>query len=201
MRIGTLTIGLFVVLGFAGFAGAESVPEQALTGKLDGSPHDMRTRLGITQVCVPCHAPHNAKNPLDGPIWNHALTTQTFTRTSWETGASAPVTLGKASKLCMGCHDGVTAVGSYGNFTGSGSGGALSGGAALGNDLTGSHPVGVEYTGGGVLESATTVASYLVDGKVECTSCHRAHSWGEPDHKFLRVTIGGSQLCRVCHTF
>ena len=74
------------------------------TGSLDGAPHDLRTLLGIQEVCKPCHVPHHAPEYLNGPLWNHAV-------------SSLPGLTG-SSKLCMGCHDGVTAVDSYGGTTG-----------------------------------------------------------------------------------
>jgi len=161
----------------------------------DGTAHDLRTRLSINQVCLPCHAPHNALNADDGPIWNHAVTTQTFTRNG------DTVTLGESSKLCLSCHDGVTAVGSYGSVIGSD---PITGSAAIGNNLTDDHPIGIDYPVGSHIyvdpTTDTTVAGMLEDGKVECGSCHRAHSAGV-DGKYLRVTIVDSALCRTCHTF
>jgi hypothetical protein len=38
------------------------------TGTMDGNAHDLRTRLGIDQVCLPCHAPHNGANADEGPL-------------------------------------------------------------------------------------------------------------------------------------
>jgi predicted CXXCH cytochrome family protein len=118
------------------------------------------------------------------------MTTQTFTRHGEE------VTLGHSSKMCLSCHDGVTAVGSYGNMAGTD---PITGGAAIGTDLTNDHPIGVDYATSSShgLEPVEDVERYLEDGKVECGSCHYAH--GGRDNKFLNTTIAGSALCRNCH--
>jgi predicted CXXCH cytochrome family protein len=163
------------------------------SGFIDGGPHDLRTRLGISRICQPCHVPHNAPEADAGPIWNHALSTQTFYR------EGATITLSGSSALCMGCHDGVTAVDSYGGTIGSD---VVSGGANLGNDFTDDHPIGVDYGDAiagheFIYEAEADVEEYLEDGRIECGSCHHAHSTG----KMLVTTIEGSQLCRECHKF
>ena len=174
----------------------------ATVGSIDGGAHDFSASFGNGQICLPCHAPHSALNGASGPIWNHTLTAQTFQRTDWETGTTATVTLGKSSKMCMSCHDGVTNIDAFGGAVGSS---VMTGGAAIGTDLTNSHPIGVDYAAvqaahSHTYEPVSVVEGYLEDGKVECSSCHRAHSAGT-EGKFLRKTISGSQICRVCHTF
>lgn len=182
---GALALLLFVGAAWAG----EPPPEES--GYLDGTAHDLRGRLSIDRLCLPCHVAHNAPEADAGPIWNHAVTEQTFYREGEE------ITLGANSKLCMSCHDGVTAVDSYGGTIGSDT---ITGGADLGNDFSNDHPVGIDYPADShILEAPGDVAAYLDDGKVECTSCHYAH--GGQDNKFLRVTYSGSQICRVCHVF
>ena len=162
----------------------------------DNTPHDMRTRLGITQICLPCHAPHRGPAASEGPLWNHQLTTATFVRNG------VTVTLTGTSKFCMSCHDGVTAVGNYGSITTSTD--KITGGAALGTDLTDDHPIGADYAAAYSANPTwykdASLAKGLVDGKVQCTSCHRVHSWGT-DHKYLSTTIVGSALCKNCHLF
>jgi len=159
---------------------------------IDDTAHDLRTRLSINRICLPCHAPHNAAAAEDGPMWNHQITTQDFTRNS------EAVTLEGSSKLCMSCHDGVTAVGNFGTTTTAND--PITGTENIGTDLTDSHPIGIEYPEEShTLYAKADVARYLEDDKVECGSCHYAH--GGQDGKFLRVTIVNSELCGVCHTF
>jgi len=165
---------------------------------IDGTDHDLRSRLQIDQICQPCHAPHNAIHGYDGPIWNHQIVTRTFTRTDWETGVTENITLSGSSKLCMSCHDGLTAVGNFGGISDATD--PITGDAALDLDFTDDHPIGVEYPSDShILRDPAEVANYLEDGKIECGSCHYAH--GGQDDKFLRVTIVNSELCGVCHTF
>jgi len=171
---------------------AASAARAAIT---DNSAHDLRQRLNIDEICLPCHAPHNAANAQAGPIWNHALSNSQFTR------HNENVTLSGASKLCMSCHDGVTAVGNYGKITSANDPMGANSSANLGTDLTDDHPIGVEYPVGSHIYVDPTdpkVASLLEDGKVECSSCHRAHSDTE---NLLRINNTASALCRTCHTF
>ncbi len=89
---------------------------------ITGSPHDLSVKLGIGEICLPCHVPHNAPNAAYGPLWNHALTngngtSSTFVGPATPNGGftknGAPITLYGNTLLCMGCHDGVTAVGDF----------------------------------------------------------------------------------------
>jgi predicted CXXCH cytochrome family protein len=162
-------------------------------GSMNGTSHDLRTRLGIDEVCLPCHSPHSAANGEEGPLWNHALSEVTFVR------KGEVLTLGRSSRLCMSCHDGVTAVGTYGSSTGSD---PIQGASAIGGNLDANHPVGVDYPQGrsGYRDAGNpAVAAMLEENKVECGSCHYAHEG--MDGKFLRATMNGSQLCLACHTY
>lgn len=72
-----------------------------------------------TQVCIFCHAPHNADSS-QAPLWNRNDTTQTFTmattqnvnygRHAW--ASNSPTTI---SKKCLSCHDGSIAIGEIRN--------------------------------------------------------------------------------------
>ena len=95
-----------------------SVPSWAQN--ITGSPHDLSTRLGTGEICLSCHAPHGAPNAAYGPLWNHALTSGNGTASTFVGPATggfvkngAATTLYGNSLLCMGCHDGVTAVGDF----------------------------------------------------------------------------------------
>ena len=87
---------------------------------ITGSPHDLSTRLGTGEIRLSCHTPHNAPNAAYGPLWNHALTAGNGTGATFVGPATGgftrngnAVTLYGNSLLCMGCHDGVTAVGDF----------------------------------------------------------------------------------------
>ncbi len=168
----------------------------AALGAVTGTPHDLRGRLGIDEECLPCHVPHSAVSATAGPVWNHRLSSATFTR------KGQTVQLTGTTKLCMSCHDGVTAVGSLGNQVGND---PLSGPAAIGTDLTASHPVSVSYAEAcaarpGVFRPTAGVTNFLEDGRVECGSCHEPHGTTHLHH-YLRVTPDASALCRTCHVY
>jgi len=202
----------FVVCGGVAVA-ASGPPDWSLSGSLDGAPHDFRDKgYGIPaggEVCKPCHTPHHAPYYDAGPIWNHALADASITNVE-----GGPLT--GSSRLCMGCHDGVTAVDAYGYVDTTSFDKKTTGSeiikvprSILGTNMHDDHPVSVEYgAGGGIYELAATVADYLEDGKVECGSCHRAHGTGSDTllvdgqkRYILRVTRANSAICRVCHTF
>ncbi|MFW6108192.1 MAG: cytochrome c3 family protein [bacterium] len=207
-----VAIGLVAVALMAGAAVAGPYdfgdPE---TGFIDGTAHDFRGELsdGSTntpnnRICQPCHTPHGAILNPDGspvgPLWNQTLSSQTFTRKDWHTGAQEDVELGKESKLCLSCHDGTVAIPAYGNQK-------ITGGAQIGKggNLSGDHPIGVNYaeaisSHAFIYENPDDVADFLSpEGNIECTSCHHAH--GGSDGKFLVTTNAESQLCRECHRF
>ncbi|MBI4716975.1 MAG: cytochrome C [Planctomycetes bacterium] len=173
------------------------------------TPHNLNNFPGVNipgnQVCLPCHTPHNAL--LSGEanvLWNHQETGETFAMYSSAAGQPEGV-----SKMCLSCHDGVTAIDNYGGNGGTGI--VITGSAAIGTDLSNDHPIGIAYPtsqpteyrnpssfapgiGGGPGVRLATINS--VD-RVECTSCHNVHNNGLGN--FLRVPIQESYLCLQCH--
>lgn len=170
--------------------------------------HNLNNYPGVTipgnQVCLPCHTPHNAQVSGEGNVlWNHAETTETFSM--YSSTANQPE---GPSKMCLSCHDGVTAIDNYGGTAGSV---VMTGSKALGTDLSDDHPIGVEYPtsqpadynvpgsfspgiGGGTGVQLVTINSIA---RVECTSCHHVHNNGLGS--FLRVPVQESYLCLQCH--
>lgn len=119
-----------------------------------GTAHDFSSKWWSgNQVCLPCHTPHHAMpNELSGRLWNHALTS-TSVAFAYNNNSQA-ITLGqnmekldRLSQMCMGCHDGVTALDAYG--THSPLAGAATGNINIGQggnatvDLSNDHPVGL----------------------------------------------------------
>jgi predicted CXXCH cytochrome family protein len=171
------------------------------------TPHNLNNYPGVTipgnQVCLPCHTPHNALVPgEEGVLWNHAETQETFTMYSSTAGQPEG-----PSKLCLSCHDGVTAIDSYGGATGTN---VITGSANLGTDLSDDHPIGIEYpnepaeyndpaTFAPGINGGTGVQLVDINGveRVECTSCHHVHNNGLGN--FLRVPIQESYMCLQCH--
>ena len=171
------------------------------------TPHNLNNYPGVqlpgNQVCLPCHTPHNALVPgEENVLWNHAETQETFTMYSSSAGQPEG-----ESKMGLSCHDGVTAIDSYGGDTGSI---VLTGDAALGTDLSDDHPIGIEYPSdpAGYNDPSTFdpginygpgVHLVEINGteRVECTSCHEAHNNGLGN--FLRVPLQESYICLQCH--
>ncbi len=171
------------------------------------TPHNLNTSgvaLPGGQICIPCHTPHNALLAGDeNVLWNHAETGETFAMYSSSAGQPEG-----PSKLCLSCHDGVTAIDNYGGNGGTGI--VITGSANLGNNLTDDHPIGIEYvTLPGEYNDPATFAPGINSGpgvrlvnisgvdRVECTSCHEPHNNGLGF--FLRVPLQESYLCLQCH--
>jgi len=159
------------------------------------------------QVCLPCHTPHNALLAgSENVLWNHAETGETFTMYSSTAGQPEG-----HSKLCLSCHDGVTAIDNYGGNGGTGI--VITGAKNLGTDLSNDHPIGIQYPTSKPAEyndpttfendagvgGAGGIRLITVGGaeRVECTSCHSVHNNGLGN--FLRVPIQQSYLCLQCH--
>ncbi len=206
LRIARLTAAFVAVLACAATAQDMS--------KISYTPHNMnnldvwRVRVPQQRVCLPCHTPHSARLDDSGEnlaLWNHAITDQTFqmytTAADHQGGQPEGV-----SKLCLSCHDGATAIDSFGNNEGFFNDIKIAVGlpSNLGTDLRDDHPIGIQYpppdlTGYNDKSAFAGVKVVTIDGvdRVECTSCHDPHdnSLG----MFLRQTLDGSALCLECH--
>ena len=130
------------------------------------------------------------------------------------------------SLKCLGCHDGVNAQNRAINLPGAGgyyptsnytvniddneiSTTALSlKNLSLNNTIANGHPVDVKYTEGVAVlkdrhtkidgwDNADTIEDLLVDGTIQCTTCHNTHKQN-PD-KYLRHKNKASALCMTCH--
>ena len=180
-----------------------SVSATRATAGVSGTSHDLSGKgWGSDQICIFCHTPHNAGTA--APLWNHTLTTATFTVYSSQTMNAAPGQPDGYSKLCLSCHDGTVAIDSYGTHAGSNN---MTGGEALGTNLTNDHPISFTYDAalatadGGLVTPASTSQVVpgvpLFGGKMQCSSCHNAHDNTKGD--FLRLSNSGSALCLKCH--
>lgn len=200
-------VSLFVIC-CASYTAAQIVPGSPASYpsvSIVNTPHNLNNYPGIhiegNQVCLPCHTPHNAKTSSQ-LLWNHAETEQTFTM--YKNTAGQP---SGTSKLCLSCHDGVTALDSYGDNVGSV---VVTGSHNIGTDLTNDHPIGIAYPTNRPTSfrdpstfapgiNGRPIKLVTTDGiaKVECSSCHNVHNNGLGD--FLRVPIQESYLCLQCH--
>ncbi len=127
-----LLLGVFTLSG-AVFAGSNIM----------GSKHDLRSSntaanirsQNVNEICVFCHTPHHSNTAFTGaPLWNKEATAQTFTMYGSTVSGTTPDTQPNApSKACLSCHDGVTAINSIVNVSGTGLDGA---GGGLGTGVT-----------------------------------------------------------------
>jgi hypothetical protein len=155
------------VLTLVAAAGIIAASSAAFGATIVQSKHDLALGHGASyasgsaQICVYCHAPHNAANSL--PLWNRSNPTITFTlysglnmqNVSFQSGFTSDST----SLFCMSCHDGNTNIGAVHNAgaidgqtagadqthaakTGMMAQGAISGSSAnLGQNLSKTHPI------------------------------------------------------------
>ncbi len=209
MRIMSRTIAAIFVIGIIGLAS----PAFGQQVKIANTPHNLNNldvwgvQMPQNRICLPCHVPHNAYPDEDADIkmvlWNHEETDGAFDMYVTLDGDQG--TLDGTSKLCLSCHDGVTAIDNYGGNDGYFNDIKIPVGrpSNLGTDLTNDHPIGIAYPDGeaGYRPAGTLVGVKLVTvssvERVECTSCHDPHNNGLG--KFLRVPISGSALCLRCH--
>jgi hypothetical protein len=185
-------------------------------GAITSSVHDLRTALGDDdQICGVCHSPHDVTNPNGdpaAPLWGHVTDDTGYTMYSSPAvpDVGAPSGL---SKLCLGCHDGVTALSAYHNYPGTNVD-TIAAGGDLTKNLTGTHPISTPLQAGPdyraeTLNFATGVISDFLGGgaggNVECSTCHDVHNNTEGGEvaagagNLLRINNANSALCFGCH--
>jgi hypothetical protein len=173
-----------------------------------------------TQVCVFCHTPHGATNSPGTPLWNRALSGQTYTTYS-SSSLDAATIAGQldqpagSSKLCLSCHDGTLAISSVNvlggqtsvsvAMTGLGPGDTMPPGEGvqtgftrnLGTDLSNDHPISLTYDT--TLTLATTDGE-LRDPAVEAHIAIRAPGVRPPVPLEGTGPAGDAQVqCATCH--
>jgi predicted CXXCH cytochrome family protein len=161
-------------------------------------------------ACSYCHIPHRGLSST--PLWNQTLSTQPYTTYTSPTSQNVGTqpALGKTSVLCLSCHDGTVAVGqtvAIGTLKMTGTNTSI-----IGTKLEGSHPFSLqlpikdaahlvpELVGSQTTTDATK-AVHLVDGNIECNTCHNVHiqSIDKKAPKFLVRDNAGGKLCLSCH--
>ncbi len=176
------------------------------------SAHDFSTETwnSTTELCIVCHTPHNSAALTDAPLWNHDITTTTFTLYS---SATLDATIGQpnaTSKLCLSCHDGTVAVDNFGGTTTGND--FISGTDLLGTDISNDHPISFIYDASlaatdGSLFDPTIVSSGLVstinddmlfNSQMQCASCHDVHNTGGFTSLLIKNNTN-SALCLTCH--
>jgi predicted CXXCH cytochrome family protein len=191
----------------------QSAPQAQVTVASPSNKHNLSVSgsgsvrsTGTTEICIFCHAPHNA-SPAE-PLWNQMQSGVTYTPYSSTTMAASPGAPTGSSKLCLSCHDGTVAIGatlSRGQFTMSGvdAAGRMTGNAALGTNLSDDHPISfVPVTGPQIVAPPPGDAVKLdAHGDLQCRSCHDPHRMDNDPvgGKFLVKTNSSSALCVTCH--
>jgi predicted CXXCH cytochrome family protein len=162
----------------------------AAAAQIVDTPHNLtatglgtNTTTGSDQICVFCHTPHGSNIGVAAPLWNKATTGTTYTTYSSTNSSSidgSVLTTGSVSLACLSCHDGTQAMDNMFNAPGSGAGvgdgttgvsqaytwtgsNKITGIANLGSDLTNDHPIGIEYCGGGITGTTTTIVGTCAD--------------------------------------
>ncbi|NOY37462.1 MAG: cytochrome c3 family protein [Chlorobi bacterium] len=181
-------------------------------GQITGSAHDFSGQSWATGIlCGVCHTPHNANGTVaNAPLWNHEVTTSSYTLYSSPTLDATVNQPSASSKLCLSCHDGTVALENFGGVT-TGTN-FITGNALLGTDLSTEHPISFVYntalaTADGELYDPSTQNSglgstiandLLFSGSLECASCHDVHNTQNNSY-LLRIDNTGSALCLTCH--
>ena len=203
-KIIVVTMAVLVGVGLSGLSQAD----------IAGSGHDLTNVDGttVTQICLPCHTPHNADTTTsDAPLWNHTLTSATYTlyaSPTFNAGTGDLNTIGQpsgVSKLCLSCHDGTVAPDAFTGHTAAMTKlPATIGAGGLGTDLRKSHPISFTYDDDLVLadpdlnDPDTLPAGWVNNNKFECSSCHDVHNKNE-NGAMLHISNAGSALCLKCH--
>lgn len=199
-----------LLAGMIAWAGRASADESVVNSKHDLSvsgPGPIRA-VEESEICIFCHAPHNAAPQT--PLWNRA-NPRTHYRIyeSSTTDARIDQPLGP-SKMCLSCHDGSMALGNV-----------LSrpmthpivmtsrtippGLSDLTNDLSDDHPIGFRYdralsNADPQIRPPELVSRELPLGahaEVHCTTCHDPHN--NELGAFLRISDQYSAICITCH--
>ena len=188
------------------------------TGDVLGS-HDLTPggtspiRGGLSASCLYCHAPHSGVGG-NTPLWNQQLSTAVYTTytSTTETDKTTQPLLGADSSLCLSCHDGTVAPGQTVAYKTIPMTGQMNAADKFSTNLEGSHPFSLVLplvdapdlaaslvAQGKTLDPTGTIN--LVNGNVECTTCHNPHvqSIDSLSPNFLLINSANGQLCLDCH--
>ncbi|MGP0019569.1 MAG: cytochrome c3 family protein [Candidatus Sulfotelmatobacter sp.] len=163
--------------------------------------------------CTNCHAPHSGIGGIT-PLWNQRLSQSSYVpyASSTDNTQGTQPTLGKTSSLCLSCHDGTVGVGQSAAYGPLPVVGSMNAADSFGTTLTGSHPFSLVVP---IKDASNLVASLasqgktadptgavkLVNGNIECTSCHSPHiqAIDRVAQNFLIRDSSNAQMCLACH--
>jgi predicted CXXCH cytochrome family protein len=175
-------------------------------GDIVGSEHDFSGEgWSEEEICKVCHTPHEANLAAAAPLWNHDVTSATFTLYTSDFLVETPEPPRGVTLMCLSCHDGTIAVDSFGGASGTH---FVTGTGQVGTDLSDDHPVSIKWThqtdvgncGNCHFAHGQIYSSELpfFEGYVECATCHDVHD-GSGHRSMLRLSPDGSELCLYCH--
>lgn len=158
------------------------------SASITDTPHNLTTsgsgpnkQSNTGQICVFCHTPHASNTGASAPLWNKNLPSTTYTTYASMNSSTIDgkiISVGSVSQACLSCHDGTQAMDNMLNAPGSGGYNStgqsqgynftsgtnmVTGVANLGADLRNDHPIGIQYCGGGVTGTGSTVTSACND--------------------------------------
>ncbi len=214
-------IAAFVLLLSGCIASAQITTD--VLGSHDMSPASGSPITGnLGSPCLYCHAPHSGINGTPGvggtPLWSQKLSSvtsyQVYTSTTLVNKTTTSPPLGSNSTLCLSCHDGTVALGTltpYGQVAMTGS--LANTPADLGTNLQSTHPFSFitplqpasdlwpSLSASPPSTADTTGAVTLINGNVECGSCHNPHVQNiDSSSDFLAIDNSQSALCLSCHS-
>ena len=213
-------MAVLVVVLSAGIGSAQITTD--VLGSHDMSPASGSPITGnLGSPCLYCHAPHSGINGTPGvggtPLWSQKLSSvqsyQVYSSTTMVNKTTTSPPLGSNSTLCLSCHDGTVALGTltpYGQVSMTGS--LTSTAADLGTNLQSTHPFSFvtplqpasdlwpSLSASPPSTADTTGAVTLINGNVECGSCHNPHVQNiDSSGQFLAIDNSQSALCLSCH--
>jgi len=180
-----------------------------------GSPHDLSASgpgkihaLEEEQVCIFCHAPHNATG--QSPLWNrfdHQVHYRIYASSTTDARIDQP---SGPSKMCLSCHDGAMALGLIASRPPTDPIAMTRrtippGPSDLTEDLSDDHPIGFRYDRAlsnrdAQIKNPDVLSPDLplgAHGEVHCTTCHDPHN--NKLGNFLREPTAWSAICLSCH--
>jgi len=163
--------------------------------------------------CMYCHAPHSGVGGRT-PLWNQTLSNQVYSpyvSTTEQNKGVQPIP-GADSSLCLSCHDGTVAPGTTAVFGKVTTTGNMYTQDVFGANLQPSHPFSMALP---MKDSVDLVASLvaqgrtadplgavkLINGNVECSTCHSAHVQAKDllSQNFLVRDSSNGAMCLACH--
>lgn len=209
MRSATRVIGTTALVCILAFVAGQSQSIIDTPHNLSaGGPGAIRAS-SEQEVCIFCHAPHNASSVK--PLWNRSTSAATYTVYRSNALEAEPGQPTGASKMCLSCHDGTIALGSVvsrGQTIQMASGITTlpPGHSNLGTDLSDDHPVSFRYDSSlasrkpGLLDPGSIPPVLRLDHnqELQCTTCHDPHN--NMHGNFLVMSNANAAMCRSCHT-